>query len=471
MIMPKRIPALSLWLVAIGLWSCGDDRISSGSTSGTQTGNALQARLLLSDGRPAAATLVVARGSQATDSTDPVTGTTTDSDGRFEMRLPDGDWTFEATREGLALRMDLHLNSDTTLSPDTLAPTGALQGVIQGVGAGQSLSLPGLGRRIVPDSDGRFRFGSLARGTHPLRLSGSAASWSVTVLQGRTDTILLDATRSGETFEAIGAPTVPSDRSGPTLLVQSVGAQSQGSLGDLEWTTSNGTVVASLALDRDANAGTVRAWVRPPSTGDLLCRRVVVGSARASSPFADHRLAVVFPAPSGFPDSLGTDSVLNYADSSVFAGFGPTTSFGFLAGEGWYRRSPLGSLLASMDVGSRPTGTRWNISMRIAQEYPEIGRIWLLDASGSGADALKIGIGAGVLELVAPGIDTTISVNPSSEFHDWTVTSDGSIVWVRRDGQILVKANIVVDAANWTRCDIGLGGGVRLSRLFVSESR
>ncbi|MEK7391787.1 MAG: hypothetical protein AAB214_04395, partial [Fibrobacterota bacterium] len=302
MIMPKRIPALSLWLVAIGLWSCGDDRISSGSTSGTQTGNALQARLLLSDGRPAAATLVVARGSQATDSTDPVTGTTTDSDGRFEMRLPDGDWTFEATREGLALRMDLHLTSDTTLSPDTLAPTGALQGVIQGVGAGQSLSLPGLGRRIVPDSDGRFRFGSLARGTHPLRLSGSAASWSVTVLQGRTDTILLDATRSGETFEAIGGSTVPSDRSGPTLFVQSVGAQHQGSLGDLEWTTSNGAVVASLALDRDANAGTVRAWVRPPSTGDLLCRRVVVGSARASSPFADHRLAVVFPAPSGFPD-------------------------------------------------------------------------------------------------------------------------------------------------------------------------
>jgi hypothetical protein len=471
MIVPKRIPALSIWLVAIGLWSCGDDRISSGSTSGTQTGNALQARLLLSDGRPAAAARVVARGSQATDSTDPVTETTTDSDGRFEMRLPDGDWTFEATREGLALRMDLHLASDTSLPPDTLASTGALQGVIQGVGAGQSLSLPGLGRRVVPDSDGRFRFGSLARGTHPLRLSGSAASWSVTVSEGGIDTILLDAARSGETFEAIVPPTAPSDRSGPTLLVQSMGARRLGSIRDLEWTTSNGTVVPSLALDHDANAGTVRAWVRTPSAGELLCRRVVVGSARSTSPFADHRLAVVFPAPSGFPDSLGTDSVLNYADSSVFAGFGPTTSFGFLAGEGWYRRSPLGSLLASLDAGFRPTGTRWSVSMRIAQEYPQIGRIWLLDASGNGADALKIGIGAGTLELVAPGIDTTISVNPSSEFLDWTVTSDGSIVSVRKNGQILLTTTVAVDAAKWNRCDIGVGGGVRLSRLFVFEPR
>jgi len=465
-----RIPTLWAGLAAMAcLWACGDDRVSSG-TSGTQTGNALQARLLLADGRPAASARVVARSSQSIDSTDPVIETTTDSDGLFRMRLPGGDWTFEATRDGSAARMDLHLVSDTALAPDTIRPVGALEGTIQGASVGQSLSLPGLGRRVVPDSAGRFRFRGLARGTHPLRLSGSSASWSVSIAPGATDTVLLDAARSGEIFEAVPGTLEPATRSAPTLLVQSVAGIPSGSTGELEWTTSTGSVVPSLVLDRDAAAGTVRAWIRPPASGSLLCRRVVVGSARSSSPFSDHRLALVFPAASGRPDSLGTDSVLNYADSSVFTGFGATTSFGYLSGEGWYRRSPLGSPLATLAASSRPATPRWSLSLRVAQEYPDVGRIWLVDAMAGDSVSLRLGIGAGALNLVGSGVDTTISVAASGAFHDWTISSNGSTVAISLDGHILLRTSIAVSPAGWTRCGIGVGGGLRLSRLFVLDT-
>lgn len=467
MIRRHLIPSSSWLCLCFGLWSCGSDERLSGGTSGTQTGNALQARILLSDGHPAANARVVARHAQASDSSAPTIETTTDPAGRFEMHLDDGDWSVEASLPGTGVRKDFHLSSDTVLPPDTLLPCGTLEGTVEGLQPGQSLSILGLGRRVVPDASGRFRFDSLPRGTHPLRLLGSASSWSVVVASGRTDTLLLDVQRSGEIFSAAGSVS-PSSRTGVVLLSQSGFGSFRDPLSSLEWTDSRGEVLPALALDMDPKSGILRAWVKPPVSGDILCRKVLSGQARHRSPFSGYRVALVFPASMGHGDSLATDSVLNFADSSRFTGFSPASAFQSFPGEGRIRRSPLGSALASLSGANLPSKPGWTMILRAGLENPDIGRIWLLDWSDdSTGEGLKIGIGAGSLELVAPGIDTTVSIPGVGDFHDWTITSDGETISVGIDGRTSASIRFAAPGPRWSRGWIGVGGGIRLSRLFV----
>lgn len=465
--MRSRIHTLLACTVALA--SCGRDQIAGGDHSGTETGNAIQATLLRPDGSHAAFARVAARPASSRDTSGTI-WFQADSQGRVAARLAPGDWTLESLDSGITSRTDLRVTSDTILPPDTLSPSGNLEGTVTGSSSGQILVVVGLGRRCALDSRGGFRFAALPSGSHPIQLAGTASSWNVQVGTGRTDSVLLDSRRPGEIFAVEGSATatpgalpslIPLPSPGPTWNIR-----------ELEWTDATGSQIAALPL-RGTVSGSIQAWALVPSDGIIHCRRVVSGRVRHLSPFRPEdgfRMALAFPASGTRPDTTGADSVADLSGSSASIALWKGGGFVLDPAEGWIRRIPMGNPLLRIPSAVLPSGAPWTISVRAGLEQPEIGRIWLLDWSGTSAsNGLKVGIGAGRLELAGHGIDTSIAVEGLERFSSWSVDYDGATLRIARDGHPLLSRTATQSIGKLGDCLVGTGGGIRLSHLFVLD--
>ncbi len=458
-------------LVACGaaLVSCGRDQIAGGDHSGTETGNAIQARLVRPDGSPAAFARVAARPASSGD-TSSTRWFESDSRGRVAARLAAGDWTLESIDSAGTSRTDLRVTSDTILPPDTLRPSGTLAGSVTGSSQGQILVVVGLGRRCALDPRGGFRFASLPSGSHPIQLAGTASSWNIQVGTDRTDSVLLDSRRPGEIFATAGSTTAA-----PSALPSLVRIPRPGRTGqvqELEWTDANGAQIPLLPLG-NTDTDSMLAWAMVPGDGAILCRRVVSGRVRRPSPFRPEdgfRMALAFPASGARPDTTGTDSVADLSGSTASVALWKGGGFVLDPVEGWTRRSPMGIPLSRIPSAAFPTGAPWTISVRAALEQPDIGRIWLLDWSGANAsNGLRVGVGAGRLELAGGGLDTSVAVDGLEAFSTWSVDYDGTSLRVARDGRRILSRIAHLSGGPPGDCLVGTGGGIRLAHLFVLD--
>lgn len=443
---------------------CDDSRVVSGP-SATETGNALQARLLREDGSAAAGARVAVRRSSAMDQTGTIV-LTADASGQVSTRLETGDWTLEAREAGEGLRIDLRLGSDTALDTARLLRLGTLVGKLQSNLQPASLVVTGLGRRIDVALDGAFRLDSIPSGSQPLVLVGTSATWSLKIAPGRTDSLLLDENRPGELFQSSSIRTVVEGGILPRRSVLS-GLEKGWPLAQTEWTDSNGTVVPVFPLSD--SGGPTLAWTLSPNRTTLQPRRILSGRTIASSIFrpADgFRLALAFPR--FHPDQEAGDTAVNLAASGAVP-LDPEGDFLSDPSEGKVRRASIGAPLLRLDAASMPA-TEGTVSIRVAMEQPDVGRIWLLDWTDSVASGLRVGIGAGVLYVrMSDTTEIEIPAGNLGAYSTWNISWNTTAVRIGRDGESLFERKRPQTQSPRTRCVIGTGGGLRMSHLFVLD--
>ena len=450
--MPESPWGWTSLLAAVILAGCGSDR-TAGGTTGTEAGNALSARLSLPDGTPAAGALVVVRpgGSTSSQDADRWIRDTADAHGDLSLRLPDGAWTLEARWKGFGLRAELRPSVDQDLR-DTLVPLRTLSGEILGAGAGTLVSLPGLGVSAVTDATGKFAIDSVPAQEMPLSLDG-LVSWSA---PAETTSILVSSARPGAVF-----------RDGETLRTAGDG---------LVWEIDASLVPAGTPVvfdenDREvgsrwasARSGRFRFWVdRPLEQGSTmrLCALVRRGSDPAPGVFGDgYRLAVV-------PD---LDSSLGNL-SAGGGSFRSSSSAVRDSSEGLVVPASLGSVVGSLDSAALPAQGAFAFALRARMVATGVESLGLLDwndpATGAG---LHLGLGGGKLEVRVGTRDTTIAWDPGLSWFGAALSWDGQILTVATDGQARLRwllPDVLSDRSRWTRREVGLGGGLRVSSLFT----
>ncbi|MBK8804532.1 MAG: hypothetical protein IPN71_21205 [Fibrobacteres bacterium] len=444
---------------------CDDSRVVSGP-SATETGNALQARLLREDGSAAAGARVAVRKSGATDQTGAIL-LTADASGQVSTRLETGDWTLEAREGGEGLRIDVRLGSDTALDTARLQRLGTLVGKLQSNLQPASLVVTGLGRRIDVALDGAFRLDSIPSGSQPLVLVGTSATWSLKIAPGRTDSLLLDENRPGELFQSSSIRTVVEGGILPRRSVLS-GLEKGWPLAQTEWTDSTGSVVPVFPLSD--SGGPTLAWTFSRSRTTLQPRRILSGRAIAAPVFlpADgFRLALAFPR--FRPDQNTGDTAANLAASGLSVPLDPEGDFLSDPSEGKVRRASIGAPLLRLDAASMPA-TEGTVSIRVAMEQPDVGRIWLLDWTDSVASGLRVGIGAGVLYVrMSDTTEIEIPAGNLGAYSTWNISWNTTAVRIGRDGESLFERKRPQTQSPRTRCVIGTGGGLRMSHLFVLD--
>lgn len=450
--MPDRSLCWVSLVATLALLGCGSDR-TAGGTTGTEAGNALSARLSLPDGSPASGALVVVRpsGSSSPDDIARWIRDTADALGDLSLRLPDGSWTLEARWKGFGLRADLRSRVDQDLR-DTLVPLRTLTGEILGVGAGTLVSLPGLGVTVLTDDSGRFRLDSVPAQQVPLALDG-LVSWSA---PAETAPILVSSTKPGAIY-----------RDGEILrpagdgLVWEVDASS----------VPEGPLVALDESDREvaarwssARGGRFRFWTeRPLSRGSTLrlCALVSRGNDPVPSAFADgFRLAVV-------PELDSTLANLSSGGGS-FRSSAPAILDSL---EGRVVASSLGSFLGPLDSAALPTVGPFAFAIRTRLATTGVESLGLLDwTDPSTGTGLHLGIGGGKLEVRVGTRDTTVAWDPGTAWSGTALSWDGQILTVAADGRTRLRwilADGLSDRSRWTRREVGLGGGLRMSSLFT----
>lgn len=443
-------------LVAVlSLVGCGADR-TAGGTTGTEAGNALSARLSLPDGSAASGALVVVRpsGSNSPDDAPRWIRDTADGRGDVSLRLPEGAWTLEARWKGFGLRADLRSGEDQVLR-DTLVPLRTLSGEILGAGAGTVVSLPGLGVSVVTDDAGRFAIDSLPSQVVPIALDG-LASWTA---PADAAAILVAGTKPGVVF-----------RDGEIL-------RSTGS--GMVWEVDATLVPAGIPVVLDENdrevgsrwasarSGRQRVWVdRAPTQGSTLrlCALVSRGGDPAPLVFGDgFRLAVVPELDSSLANlSTGGDRFRSSSPAIL------DDEEGFVVAAG------LGSLVGSLDSAALPAQGAFAVALRArlatTTGVESLGLLdWSDPATGAG---LHLGIGGGKLDVRVGTRDTTVAWDPGLSWFGAALSWDGQILTVATDGQVRLRwvlADALSERSRWTRREVGLGGGLRMSSLFTFE--
>lgn len=191
------------------LGGCGlDPRVIGGdeasiSDSTAEAPRSLDIRAYLHDGNPASGARVEI---WSTDSSLPrlQAGARCDSLGRASLRLPSGNWSVVVRDErGIFQR---RIGQEERIL-DTLRAPGTLMGIVRG-GAGQEVSIPGMGARTWCDSLGFFRLDSLGAGELDLVVGSAGRRERATVV-----------VRAGDRSMALGRrdslpaawPTLPAD--------------------------------------------------------------------------------------------------------------------------------------------------------------------------------------------------------------------------------------------------------------------
>jgi len=439
--------ALLACLAGLGLTACGASDQVSGGTVGTETGNALTAMLLQEDGSPAASAVVVARPWDAVDSTSLARWVQAgaDGDGVVRLRLPAGRWTLEARSGALARRIDVAMEGDLAVQ-DTLRPATLLRGRVLGGRLG-AVRLPGLARNAPLRVDGFFEFLDVPSGTQ--RLEASGGQWTLEV---GGDSLALATDGSGAVLH----------RTRPLALP--VGAWLRGFQvadtlvpdGDVRILDGQGRVV-SFALGA-VREGLRRMWVGASASSPVFLG-IDAERARVSPFVQESDLALAWVPELGEGNLTGSRTGLAVAAGTVLDS----------AGEGRYRRIPLGAALGTLDSGALPDTGSFSLMVRARLNLTAVGSLWLVDWTDPDGAGLRIGIGAGRLSVRAGLKDTAIDLVDSGTWSSWVASWDGQNLSVSSDGaeRLRVASDVLGRRASWTLRRLGQGGGLDISTVLA----
>lgn len=437
---------VALLPVAI-LASCGSGDRVAGGTIGTETGNAVTARLVFPDGAPAVGARVVVRPSDAIDSSCIsrwLVGAT-DSSGLVSLDLPLGSWVLEATSgsRGLSRSVDLRASGSRT---DTLRPLDSIRGVVLAARPGATVFLPGLARRTRLDSNGVFSFAAIPPGDARLALDGGA-TWPIPDTLRKT--LVVASGVPGWTIS--GLPFAVE----PTLVPRS-------------WRVAGSAIPSGVAalVDRDGAAvpfaagplrgGFRQVWSGPAPTGAVALVRS--DELKSASPF----LRVSGLRAAWVPELAWSDSGL-VLDS--------TARLDSTVEEGRFRIVELGMRLGELRPGILPDSGDFAVSLRAAQTIRSVGSLWLFDwTDSSGTAGIRVGIGSGRLVVRSGGLDTAVAWPDRPEPVTWKIHLSGSTLVVAADGVEVFRGYAPsVKRIGWAPPAIARGGGLAVAWLLAAE--
>ncbi len=442
----RFLPILLPFLFA----GCGQDRVAAGTT-GTEAGNALTAILLLPDGSPAAHAQVAIRPSTAVDSS---TATNwihaqTDAQGLLQTRFGSGSWTLEARLSGLAVRIDLSGNHDTSLS-STLNTVRPLRATVLGGSAGAVVSIPGLARSTRLDSTSGFVFDSLPPQPTPVEVGG-IPGWT---LDPGPNPLVITLAAPGAVYrggtELSGAPNPIVS---PWLVPDSLLSDSA-----TVFTDSTGTEIPAYMGKTTGADRTV--WLLLPPSGKATLRQRVSGSV----PIGPFSVADGFHL--AWLADTGTTLLGDFQASVSSVLVSPVDSGGFL-------RAGLGGSLGTIISGLPDTGV-FSVGARARQLSPSIGSIWVLDWTDSTTGTgVQVGVGNGWITLQGGDRDTSVAWDPGQSWFQLGLSWDGKTLRLAADGiervALVPTASTLADRSSWSLRDVGLGGSLDLSHLLVLD--
>lgn len=434
--------------------SCGADRSASGTT-GTEAGNALAMVVQLPDGAPAARASVVARPAGAIDSSQASIWVRGNADalGKIDLRLARGEWTLEIRSGRFARIATIRILGDS-LRRDTLRETHPLRGIVLGSSHAR-VGVPGLGRSVPVQTDGSFLLDNMP--DQPLSLS--IGSSSMRFIPAGVRSVVVTANTNGAVY---GDPV--------RLRLRGTGLIAAQRVLDSLVPDSGATLLDSLGRVLPmrvggASNGLRRLWTRlGEGSADVLLCRILVGPSDSDSLFDSKdatRLEIIPDLSPSLRDLSGHGGgFVSTADPSVDSIWGPTLD------------ASLGASIGTISSGLPDTGA-FSVSFQVRLLSQGIESLWLLDWTDSAAKGLRVGIGGRRLEVVAPGIDTSVAWDPGTAWTGIALGWNGSDLVVAANGaeRLRLPAGALRERSSWTRRIVGQGGGMRLARLTVRSAQ
>jgi hypothetical protein len=438
-----RLPydILGILLATLLVAGCSDPEVASGSTggtSGTEAGNALAVRLMMTDGTPAAsASLQVwPQASSASDTLHPAPAlqARTDAQGRAVLHLPPGLWSVVAQKDGFAIRRNVI--RDTVLD-GRLLPMSTLTGTVKNRPYSW-IALPGLGRSVRADANGNFRFDSIPTGVTPLVvLSGSGRDSTATWLDTASSrTISIDPTSPSPWIDTLPAATldlVPTETSDTILTDLPMGWTIPATSPLWDLARADGSDLALLDSSQTRIPLRIDRW--DPSRHE--------GHVSANIPLWNPRLPKILWLCARREPLTGT------------------------APDGLDNLPP--TLPHILSAGRLPDTGDFTVVLRIARTSA-IGRRTFFQWDGSQGKNIVLGWAgsdtlfavAGTRKLLAPGLDL------DSLPHNFALTVQDSLLLVYMDGQqILSLPNDLAGARpSWEQPAIG-GDGTFVERFWT----
>ena len=436
-------------LIALVCGGCGDDRTTGGLPIGTETGNALSARLLLPDGTPAKSATAIFRPSNALDSSDSGKWNTilSDSDGWISVRLPKGSWTLESHLGGHGIRLDISPENEAVPSRITLKPILDLSGTLLGIDSGIRIFLPGLARSCIVGASGRFLFESVPPGIHRVLLPGRKEWRLPESLQTSPALIVKDSSVHPQAY------LLESHPNGLPFRIR---------LPD--------SVVPPHPIVLDPN-GTILPLAIGPSR--LGSRNLWIGPTR-------FRSAVIAESPtsrqvSPFKTDSGPKWVwLSDWETSPATVLGPELKHDSSAAtmldsdEGLYLSVPLGARLGTFAPSSLPDSGDFTFLVRARTTSTDFGSLWLLDWTDSSlSQGVRFGLGNGQIRLKAGSTDTSIDWN-HRQWNWYALVLESGTIRLHIDGKERIRLDIPTHSRrDWRRRYLGTGGSLAFSAILA----
>lgn len=458
----KRI-LLSIPVAAV-LAGCGPDKVASGP-SGTETGSAIAARLLLSDGSVAGDARVEVRRSGATALERIEIQSRTDDSGFVRFRLGKGAWTLVAFAPGLAVRRDFSVgDSDLVLEADTLRVPSRLRLRFESFKVGEIVELPGSGLRAKIDADGCAGWDSVPYGTYSVRIQGTGSDWVLRLDSGISDSLYQVAGRPGCWFRP-GRSAKWHGAFGSPVLVDLPAALS--ATESEEWLGPDGTMVPEVDawIRKD---GSRRSWMRPAANGTWSSRLRVWGEAPNAPVFGGWDAAGVWSISAETPEARSIDSLTDLSGRSK-SGLGYPTFPGYDSLQGYYLESASEVPLLVLDSSRLPVVGGFSVLVHASSngERKSIFR-WMEAPTKTG---LELSVDPDGFRLGGAGIDTAIPFLGTQRFHAIALSTTIDSIRLAVDGRMRLVLPVGLGSRRgWEAPMIGIGAGLRITQILTTRS-
>lgn len=446
----RRLQVSSASVLCLLLIGCGgNDRSASGPTNGTEAGNAVTARLFVS-GQPARGARVVARPSDAIDSSQQSTWIEeiADFSGQAHMLLPDGDWTLEARLDSHALSVELHGAKDTIFE-HSLDPTRKLRGIVLGVDSGSRIYLPGLAVSTIVGSGGAFEFTDVPAGSRKLRESGGA-TWTLSGLETTPVLAKAQGVISGSPFLLPALPV-------PARI----------------WIRDSLLPTSPLIL---TTSGTQLPHIVGPLHGSL--RQMWVGPSIAPTAILTSSRSAFAISP--FDSSTGLSSIWipefghlrNLVDSSSHLRLGrlSVTKIDSLEGEYW-TGSP-GDTLGIFDIGRiADSSESFSILVRV-RAYSSADSSNVFCFADPSEERLRFDVATDHIRVKSTDLDTSLAIATSSPWNWYALVVNGADLRVYSNGTRILQTTThsLTDRRTWTNGYLGLSSRIEIG-AYLAWSR
>lgn len=454
----SSLPALLL------LAGCGPDKVASGP-SGTETGSAISARLLLVDGSAARNARVEVRAATAVASDAIEIQSRTDDSGYVRFRIGKGVWTLVASASGLAVRRDFAVgDSDLVLDVDTLRLTSRLRLRLEPFQAGTIVDLPGSGFRAKVDAFGRVGWDSIPYGTYSVRIAGAGADWMLRLHPGIHDSLYQVAGRPGCWFRP-GRSAQWRGAFGRPVLVDLPAALSASE--PEEWLSLDEAMIpeVNVWIRKD---GSRRSWLRPAANGTWSSRLRVWGDASTAPVFDGWSATGVWSISVDAGGHRSIDSLTDLLGKSK-SGLGYPSVPGYDSLQGWYLESASETPQLVLDTSLLPVAGEFSLLVHASSNGGRQSIVrWVASKTTIG---LGLSIDADGFRLEAAGVDSIIPFLGTERFHAIALACTADSIRLAVDGRMRLSLPVALgNRATWAAPMLGVGAGLRISQILSSRS-